>query len=261
MKKLNIVVSGILVFLLFSCSTDSNTNTIPPPTVNAKLLRQMSDSDGYWSKFFYNDNNELTLITRTSNQIDLDSTYLEYDEGVLIRSLQRKYEPVTGIVNIEFNYNTFNSTNANGTYKTYLDDGTILQDLTFEHSYLNNLIKTIKFFNLDGTLSEERTYNHDVVGNLTSLRQIWYNSDGTIDTDRQATFSEWDTNGFRTKSLFYWNYKIDDLPNIFLSNNNCLNRIEEGETYNYSFEYDDDGNVTRYNSLNDQKFVTLEYYE
>lgn len=164
-------------------------------------------------------------------------------------------------MNTEIIFTQHNATIASGTNKIFLDDGTIFQDKLFEYTFSNSLFKTIKFFNLDGTITRRNTYNHDENGNLTNLDQIWYNLDGTIQSTIQSTFTEWDTNGLKTKSLFYWNYNIDILSNIYISNNNCLNRIENGQSYSYSFEYDSDGNVIKYNSLDEQKYLTLEYYE
>lgn len=259
MKKLNLIIFGVLIIMLSSCSSDNDTTNTT--NFSPKLLKQTTDNQGYWNKYFYNEQNELILITKTSNQISLDSTYLEYNNGSLSRVFQRIYVPVTGIVNTEINFSQFNSTLARGTYKVFLDDGTIFQDKTLEYNFSNNLIKAIKFFNLDGTKWLEKIFIHDNKGNLTNWNQLWYNSDGSIQTNWQYTFSEWDTKGLKTQSLFFWNYSIDILSNIYMSNNNCLNRIENGQTFRYSFEYDTEGNVTKYNSIDEQRFLTFEYYQ
>lgn len=261
MKIINLLVSVIFLIMLTSCSSDNSNDEINNPNFNAKIIKQITDSDGYWSKYFYNDQNQLELITRTSNQIDLDSTYLEYNNGLLSRSFQRIYVPVTGIVNIEIIHNNYTATSTSGTSKTYLDDGTIFQDITYEFTFSNHLIKTSKFFYQNGTIWQERTYTHDTKGNLTNLHQLWYNTDGSVQTDRQTSFSKWDTNGLKTQSLLYWNYRLDVMTDIYLSNGNCLNRFENGQTYNYSFEYDTEGNVIKYNSIDEMKFLTITYYE
>lgn len=234
-----------------------NLNNINEP----KLLKQTTDQDNYWNKYFYNDEDELILITRTSNQITLDSTYLFYNNDMLSKSLQRINVPGTGIVNTELVYSQFNASNASGTYKIFKEDGTVFQDKTFEYTFVNNLIKSITFFNLDGSKSSEKIYTHNETGDLTNWAEIWYNSDGTIQSDRQSTFSEWDSNGLKTQSLLYWNYRIDNIPNLYISSSNCLKRTEDGQLYTYSFEYDTDGNVIKYNSIDEQKNITLEYYQ
>ena len=260
MKKLNLLF-GILIGISFlSCSSDSDGKIENEPNFNPKLLKQITDNDGYWRKYFYNENDQIELTTRTSNQITLDSTYYFYNGSILSKTLQRIHVPVTGIVNTELIYNQFTSTIASGTYKIFKDDGTVFQDKTFEFTFSNHLFKSITFFNLDGTKSQEKTYTHDENGNLTKWDIIWYNPDGTIQTEVQDTFSKWDTSGLKTQSLFSWNYSVY-LPDIYLSNNNCLNRIENGQTFNYSFEYDADGNVTKYNSIDEQILFTLEYYQ
>jgi hypothetical protein len=234
-----------------------NLNNINEP----KLLKQITDQDDYWHKYFYNDEDQLILITRTSNQITLDSTYLFYNSDVLSRSLQRIHVPVTGIVNTELIYNQFNATNASGTYKIFKEDGTVFQDKTFEYTFVNDLIKSIGFFNLDGSKTSEKIYTHNETGDLTNWAEIWYNSDGTIQSERQSTFTEWNSNGLKTQSLLFWNYRIANIPNLYISSSNCLRRNEDGQLYTYSFEYDADGNVIKYNSIDEDKFINLEYYE
>ncbi len=234
-----------------------NLNNINEP----KLLKQTTDQDNYWNSYFYNDEDKLILITRTSNQITLDSTYIFYNNEMLSKSLQRIHVPGTGIINTELIYNQFNSSIATGTYKTFKDDGTVFQDNTFEYTFLNNLIKSITFFNLDGSKSSEKIYTHNETGDLTNWTEIWYNSDGTVQSNRQSTFSQWDSNGLKTQSLLYWNYRIDNIPNLFISTSNCLNRTENDQLFTYSFEYDTDGNAIKYSSIDEDKFINLEYYE
>lgn len=261
MKKLNFLIGILIGLLIISCSSDSDSVNIDEPNFSSKLLKQVTNNEGYWHKYFYNQQNKIELITQTSNQIALDSTYFFYNNDVLARSLQRIYVPITGIVNTELTYNQFNSSIASGTYKVFKEDGTIFQDKTFEYIFLNNLIKSITFYNLNGSKSSEKIYTHDAIGNLTNWAEIWYNSDGTIQTNRQSTFTEWDSNGLKTQSLLYWNYRIDNIPNFFISSSNCLKRTENNELYTYSFEYDTEGNVTKYTSIDEQKHITLEYYE
>lgn len=261
MKKLNFLIGILFGLLIISCSSDSDSVTIDEPIFSPKLLKKITNNEGYWHKYFYNEQNKIELITQTSNQITLDSTYFFYNNDILTRSLQRIYVPITGIVNTELTYNQLNSSIASGTYKVFKEDGTIFQDQTFEYIFLNNLIKSIRFFNLDGSKSSEKLYTHDVTGNLTNWTEIWYNPDGTIQTNRQSTFSKWDSNGLKTQALLYWNYRIDNIPNMYISNNNCLNKSENNQLFNYTFEYDTNGNVTKYNSISEQKYITLEYYE
>lgn len=261
MKKINLLTGILIVLSAFSCSVD--TESKPPteePNFKAKLLKKITNDDGYWHKYFYNDKKQIELITQTSNQISLDSTYFTYENEVLKKTLQRVYTP-TDIINTEIVYSQFNSTNASGTYKVFKDDGTIFQNLTFQYTFLNNLIKSIIFFNLDGTKSTEKIYTHDLAGNLTQWDEIWYGSNNTVSSSKVHTFSEYDTNGLKTQSLLYWNYRIDNIPNRFISSNNLLNKTENNQTLRYAFEYDADGNVTKYNSINELNFITLEYYE
>lgn len=261
MKTINLL-TGILIVLSFvSCSVDNNDNTTPEePAFKAKLLKKITNSDGYWNKYFYNDQKQIELMTQTSNQIDYDSTYFFYDNGVLTKTLQRVYTP-TDIINTELAYTAFNATTASGTYKVFKEDGTIFQNQTFQYTFVNNLVKTITFFNLDGTKSSEKLYTHDIAGNLTNWTEIWYGSNNAINSQKVHTFSEWDTDGLKTQSLLYWNYRIDNIPNRFISSNNCLVRTENNQNYRYSFDYDADGNVTKNYSINEGKFITLEYYE
>lgn len=250
-----------MVLSAYSCSVD--TESTPPtdePNFKAKLLKKITNSDGYWQKYFYNDKKQIELMTQTSNQISLDSTYFTYENEVLKKTLQRVYTP-TDIINTELTYTQFNSTTASGTYKVFKDDGTIFQNLTFQYTFLNNLIKSIIFFNLDGTKSSEKIYTHDLAGNLTQWDEIWYGSNNTVSSSKVHTFSEYDTNGLKTQSLLYWNYRIDNIPNKFISSNNLLNKTENSQTLRYAFEYDADGNVTKYNSINELKNITMEYYE
>ena len=261
MKKLNILTVILIVLSLLSCSVDNNDNSNGEvPGFKAKLLKKITNSDGYWQKYFYNDDKQIELMTQTSNQIDLDSTYFFYNNDVLTKTLQRVYTP-TDIINTELTYSQFNTTFASGTYKVFKDDGTVFQDQTFTYTFVNNLIKTITFFNLDGTKSSEKIYTHELAGNLTQWDEIWYGSNNAVSSQKVHTFSEWDTNGLKTQSLLYWNYRIDNIPNRFISSSNLLNRTENNQTVRYAFEYDTDGNVTKYNSINELKNITLEYYE
>ena len=232
------------------------TNVFEP-----KLLKQTTDQDGYWNKYFYNTNDELILITRTRNQISLDSTYLEYTDGKVSRVLNRIYVPVTGVVNSESVYTENTATTAKGSYKVFLDNGTVFQERTFEYVFSESLMKSIKFFNTDGSLSQEKTYIHDTNDNLTNWNQIWYNSDGSVQTNRESTFTQWDLAGLKTQSLLYWDYRIDEIPNIFISSGNILNQTVDGQTYTYTFEYDSDGNVLRYDDMTEQKHLIFEYYD
>lgn len=261
MKKLNILTEILIVLSLLSCSVDNNDNTNgEEPVFKAKLLKKITNNEGYWQKYFYNDDKQIELMTQTSNQIDLDSTYFFYNNDVLTKTLQRVYTP-TDIINTELTYNQFNTTFASGTYKVFKDDGTVFQDQTFTYTFVNNLIKTITFFNLDGTKSSEKIYTHELAGNLTQWDEIWYGSNNAVSSQKVHTFSEWDSNGLKTQSLLYWNYRIDNIPNRFISSSNLLNRTENNQTVRYAFEYDTDGNVTKYNSINELKNITLEYYE
>ncbi len=260
MKKLNFIIGILIGLLTFSCSSNNENKTINEPDSNAKLLKQITNSDGYWHKFFYNSQNQIELITQTSDQITLDSTYFYYKNGILSKTLQRIYVPVGGIVNVESIFNQFNSSVAQGNYKIFKEDGTIFQDKTFKYTFFKNLIKSITFYNLDGSKSSEKLFAHDAAGNLTNFTETWYNSDGTIQTNRQSIFSEWDSDGLKTQSLLYWDYRINNIPNMYLSNSNCLNKTENNQLYEYSFEYDSEGNVTKYTSINEQKYITLEYY-
>lgn len=260
MKKLKLLTGIVIVISLLSCSTDNNSNTPEEPIFKAKLLKKITNSDGYWHKYFYNDKKQIELITQTSNQITLDSTYFYYENDILSKTLQRVYTP-TDIINTELKYNQFTSTFASGTYKVFKDDGTVFQNQTFEYTFINNLIKTIKFLNLDGTKSSEKIYTHDLAGNLTNWTEIWYGSNNSVSSQKEHTFSEWDDSGLITQSLLYWNYRIDNIPNRFISSNNCLIRTENNQNYRYDFDYDTDGNVTKNYSINEGKFLTLEYYE
>ncbi len=253
----------IFLGLIISCTDDNgepndmdNANEF-----NAKLLKQTSAPGIGQSNYFYNDRDELILITKTSSETSRDSTYLEYDDGILSKVLQRIYYPINGIVNIETIFTRFNATNASGTYKVFEDDGAILQDLTFEYTFSDNLIKSSTFFELDGSKTLEKIYVHDENGNLTNWDQLWYRTNGSVQTERRYTFTEWDTSGLATKRLFYWTYNLNIFQNIYFSKNNCLNLINGDETLNYSFEYDSDGNVTKYNSIEAGRSMTLEYYE
>lgn len=261
MKKLNLLIGILIGLSILSCSSDNQSEIVNSPNFIPKLLKQIINSEGYWHKYFYNEQNQIKLITQTSNQITLDSTYFFYNNNKLSRTIQRIHVPITGVVNTEITFNEFNSRIATGTYKIFKDDGTVFQDQTFEYTFINNLVKSIKYFNIDGTKSSEKNYTHDVTGNLTNLTEIWFNSNNTIDSIKEHTFSEWDINGLKTQSLLYWNYRIDNIPNIFISQSNCLNRTENNQSYRYSFEYDTEGNVTKYNSINEQKHITLAYYE
>jgi len=254
-------ITGILIGLLFiSCSSGDDSGNPNEPSFKPKLLKKITNSDGYWQKYFYNDLKQIELITQTSDQITLDSTYFFYDNDMLSKTLQKVYAPV-GIINTELAYNQFTDTFASGTYKVFKDDGTVFQDQTFEYTFVNNLIKTIKFFNLDGTNSSEKIYTHDLTGNLTNWTEIWYSSNNTVSTIKEHTFSEWNISGLKTQTLLYWNYRIDNIPDRFISSSNCSDRTENNQTVRYAFEYDADGNVTKYNSINELKYITLEYYE
>jgi hypothetical protein len=261
MKKLNLLVCGVLLIMITSCSIDNANDATISQSFKPKLLKKITNSDGYWHQYFYNDKNQIQLITQTSNQIILDSTYFFYNNFVLTKTLQRMYVPNTGIINTEKIYNQFNSSIASGTYKIFKDDGTVFQDQTFEYTFTNNLIKTIKFFNLDDTKSSEKIYTHDLAGNLTKWTEIWYNPDNTVSNLKEHTFEDWDVSGLKTQSLLYWNYRIDDIPDMFISSSNCLERTENNQKYRYSYEYDTDGNVTKYSSINELKNITLEYYQ
>ena len=261
MKKLNSLIAIFAVLSVMSCSSNSDDKTVNEPNFSPRLLKQITNSDGYWQKYFYDNQNRIELLTQTSNQITLDSTYFFYDNGILSGTLQRVHVPVTGVINTEIAYNQFTSTLASGTYKVFKDDGTVFQDQTFEYTFLNNLIKTIRFFNLDGTKSSEKIYTHDLAGNLTKWDEISYGSNNTVSSSKEHTFSQWDSSGLITQSLLYWNYRIDNIPDRYISSNNCLNRTENNQTYFYSFEYDADGNVTKYTSVSEMKFITLQYYQ
>lgn len=261
MKKLNILTGIIIVLSFLSCSLDDNSNTTYEPIFTVKFLKKITNSDGYWHKYFYNEKKQINLITQTSNQITLDSTYFFYENNILSKTLQRVHVPVTGVINTEIKYNQFTSLIASGNYKVFIDDGTILQDQTFEYTFVNNLIKSIKFFNLDGTKSSEKIYTHDLSGNLTKWTEIWYGSNNTVNNLKEHTFTEWDYRGLNTQSLLYWNYRIDNIPERYISINNCSNRTENNQTFRYSFEYDTNGNVTKYYSINESKYITFEYNE
>lgn len=257
------IALAVLLGLLISCIDDSGE---PNPMDNAnefntKLLRQTTAPGLGQNNYFYNDRDELILITKTNSESTHDSTYLEYNNGVLSKVLQRIYYPINDIVNIETIFTRFNDTNASGTYKVFEDDGAILQDLTFEYTFSDNLIKTSTFFKLDGSKTLEKIYVHDENGNLTNWEQLWYRTDGSVQTERRYVFTEWDTSGLATKSLFYWTYNLNIFQNIYFSRNNCLNLIDGDDTFNYSFEYDSNGNVTKYNSIEAGRSMTLEYYE
>jgi hypothetical protein len=253
----------IFLGLIISCTNDNEepNNMDDANEFNAKLLRQTSAPGIGQSNYFYNDRDELILITKTNNETSHDSTYLEYGDGILSRVLQRLYYPINDIVNIETIFTRFNATNASGTYKVFEDDGAILQDLTFEYTFSDNLIKSSTFFGLDGSKALEKIYVHDENGNLTNWDQVWYRPDGNVQTERRYVFTEWDTSGLATKRLFYWTYNLNIFQNIYFSKNNCLNLINGDEILNYSFEYDSDGNVTNYNSIEAGRSMTLEYYE
>jgi hypothetical protein len=260
MKKLNFIIGILIGLSLLSCSSDSGSGTVIDPDFNPKLLKKITNSDGYWNKYFYNDNEQIELMTQTSDQITLDSTYFYYNNDILTKTLQRVYAPV-GVINTELKYNQFTATIASGTYKVFKDDGTVFQEQTFEYTFVNNFIKSIKIFNLDGTKSSEKIYTHDLAGNLTKWNEIWYGSNNTVSNSKEHTFTEWDTNGLNMQSLLYWNYRIDNIPDRLISSSNMLDRTENNQTVRYAFEYDADGNVTKYNSINELKYITLEYYE
>ncbi|GAA4280376.1 hypothetical protein [Gaetbulibacter aestuarii] len=261
MKYTHFLFVFISLLLLTSCSSKNDIQGGNQPIFKARLLKQVTNSDGFWQKFFYNDKKQIELLTQTSNQIDLDSTYFFYNGDMLTRTLQRTYVPNTGVINTDINYDNFSDTQATGSYKIYKDDGTVFQNQTFEYTFLNNLIKSIIFYNLDGTKSSEKIYNHDVTGNLTKWTEIWYGSNNAISSSREHTFSKWDDSGLKTQSLLYWNYRIYNIPNMFISNSNLIDRTENGQTYNYTFEYDPYGNVIKYTSVDEQKYITLEYYQ
>lgn len=260
MKKLNLLIVLFVGLSLLSCSTDTQSEIVTAPNFSPKLIKQINNSDGYWQKYFYNGQKQIELITQTSNQINLDSTYFYYSNNKLSKTLQRVYVPVTGVVNTEMIFNEFNSSIATGTYKIFKDDGTVLQLQTFEYTFANNVVKSIKYFNIDGTKSSEKIYTHDITGNLTKWTEIGYGSNNTVNYSKEHTFSEWDVSGLKTQSLLYWNYRLDNIPDIFISQSNCSNRTENGQIYRYAFEYDTDGNVTKYTSINEQKYITLTYY-
>lgn len=255
------LIAFLGVFL--SCTDDNGeTNDVDNANeLNAKLLKQTTAPSVGQVNYFYNNRDELILLTKTNSETSHDSTYLEYNDGILNRVLQKIYYPIDRIVNIETIFTQFNATNANGTYKVFEDDGAILQDLSFAYTFSDNLIKNSTFFGLDGSKVLEKIYVHDENGNLTNWDQLWYRTDGSIWMERRYVFTEWDTGGLPTKSLFYWTYNLNVFQNIYFSKNNCLNLINGDETLNYSFEYDSEGNVTQYNSLEAGRSMTLEYYE
>ena len=261
MKRLHLLTGILIVLTTLSCSVDNNsTPPVEEPTFKAKLVKKITNSDGYWHKFFYNDKKQIELMTQTSNQIDLDSTYFFYENDILTKTLQRVYTP-TDIINTEISYTQFNTTKASGTYKVFKEDGTIFQNQTFEYTFVNNLIKTIKFFNQDGTKSSEKLYTHDLAGNLIQWDEIWYGSNNTVSSSKVHTFTEWDNTGLITQSLLYWNYQIFNIPNRYISSSNILDRTVNNQTVRYAFEYDTNGNVIKYNSINELKNLILEYYE
>lgn len=267
MNELRLLLFTILMTTFSSCSDDDNQEAIDTPNFRAKLLKQTTTKDGYFNKYFYNERNELNLITRTSFRVPFDSTKFEYANGSLERVVRRSYGDE--IVSFETLYDRYDSNGAAGSFKSSLEDGRVLQENTFEYSFSDSLIKNIKFFNLDGTLRQEKVYTHDENGNLTKWTQTWYFPDGQIDTFRESIFTDFETSGIGTQTLLFWEYYRDNLPNLFVSKNNFLKQIETNisgdmestRELNYSFEYDTDGNVIQQSSIDEQKQITLEYYE
>ncbi|WP_299529826.1 hypothetical protein [Ulvibacterium sp.] len=262
MERVKVMLIAFLGLIISCTEDDGRPDDIENANgFNARLLRQTTAPGLGQINYFYNDRDELILITKTNSETSRDSTYLEYDDGILSRVLQRIYYPIDDVVNIETIFTQFTATNANGMYKVSEDNGAILQDLTFEYTFMDNLIKSSTFFRLDGSKALEKIYVHNENGNLTNWDQLWYRTDGTVSMERRYTFTEWDTSGLATKKLFYWTYNLNIFQNIYFSKNNCLNLIDGDDTFNYSFEYDSDGNVTQYNSLEAGRSMTLEYYE
>lgn len=261
MKKLNLLIGILIGLTILSCSSDDENSDNNLPIENTKLLKQISWNDGYSEKYFYDSQNRLILTTHNDfafadNSFN-DSTFVDYTNSNISKILKRE-QSGGDIVNTELIFNNYNSTNASGTFKIFTDSGNNFSDLTFEYSFINNLLKSYTRLNLDGTKSYEQIFNHNNGGNLTEWNEIWYSTNNQIDNANYNTITEWDSGNRVTEKLFAWDSEY--LPGFAISTNNCLNLIDSDTTYNYIFEYDSDGYVTKY-TLDNGDFFTLEYYE
>gem|GEM_PF-7064975 len=248
---------------IVSCTNDNGetTNNGDTTEFRAKLLKRTTVPGLGETNYFYNEQDKLILITKVNSRTAADSTFLQYNNGVLSQVEQKIYSPFGGITNIEIIFAQFTSTGASGTYTVFDESGNAPQEQTFEYTFSDNLMKSANFFRSDGSKNLERIYIHDENGNLTQWDQKFYRPGGTVHTERSYTFTEWDANGLSTKSLFYWTYNMDIFQDIQFTKNNCLNLIDGDEIFTYSFSYDPEGNVTNYNAIEAGQSMTLEYYD
>ena len=261
MKKLNLLLGLLIVLITLACSSDDNNSVNNPPNESIKLLKQISWNDGYSEKYFYDSQSRLILTIHNDfafadNSFN-DSTFVEYVNSNISKILKRE-QSGSNIVNTELIFNNYNSNSASGTFKIFTDSGNNYSDLTFEYSFMNNLLKSYTRLNLDGTKNYEQIFNHNEDGNLTEWNEIWYSTNNQINNANYNSITEWDSGNKVTEKLFAWDSEY--LPGFVLSANNCLNLIDSNTTYDYTFEYDNEGYVKKY-TIDNGDFFTLEYYE
>ena len=260
MKIFRLLTVILTVCAISSCSTedDSENNT---ETIADSLLKQISWNDGTNDTYYYDTQNRLKLIVENrfpiTDNSENDSTYIEYSGGNISKILERD---ISGneVYNIEQKFNVSNSASKSGTYKIFKDDGINLIDYTFEYIIDGNLLKNYIEFYSNGNKRYQQNFSHNSDGNLTKWDVIWYDTDNNIEEANYSTITKWDSGKQVTEKLFVWD--AVSLPGYVLSKNNCLNLVnEEGKEFNYSFEYDTNGFVTKYN-LETGSFFELEYY-
>ncbi|MCB0445956.1 MAG: hypothetical protein KDD03_00300 [Gelidibacter sp.] len=260
MKYFNCAIITILALMMSSCSSDETNNENPDN--DAKLLKQVTWNTGYSEKYFYDSESRLELIV--SNEYAFtgispnDSTYIEYQNGHISKILERDHT-FSEIINDEKLFLNFTSTVASGTRKIFTDSGQTYMEQTFEFKFAGNLLKSYTTFNLNENVHFFQEYTHNAAGNLTEWNEISYDSsNGQIVYENNNAITQWDQGNHATEKLFMWDSIT--LPGFYLSNNNCLNLIDETPTtYHYTFEYDVDGYVTKY-TLDNGDFITLDYY-
>ncbi|MDG5491274.1 hypothetical protein [Psychroserpens sp. SPM9] len=261
--KLSQFTLGILMALMIlACSSDSdNPNDQTDPTVT-KQLKQISWSNGYSEKYVYDASNRLELIVHSDiafiNEEANDSTFISYQNDKISNILKRE-QSGDEIVNSELQFLEFTSNNATGTRTIFTDSGDTYMEQTFEYTFSGHLLKSYKTYNLNGNIHFVQEYAHNSDGNLITFNEISYDSAiNEVVYEYHNSITQWDDDKQVTERLFSWD--AISLPGFYLSNNNCLNLISDSTTYAYTFEYDTDNYVTKYN-LDDGSFFTLEYYD
>ena len=260
MKNFRLLAATLTLCIISACSTEDN-NDIKTDYNSNRLLKQISWDDGTSDTYYYDTQNRRKLIVENRFSItdnsENDSTFIEYSGGNISKILERD---ISGneVYNIEKKFNVSNSAIKSGTYKIFKDDGTNIFDCTFEYIVDGNLLKNHDEFYINGNKRYQQNFSHNSDGNLTGWNEIWYDADNNIEEAYYNTITKWDSGKQVTEKLFVWD--AVNMPGYVLSKNNCLNLVnEEGVEYTYSFEYDNNGFVTRYNLENGSSFE-LEYY-